>query len=156
MFLLSEEETRSLLERALSLAGCDAEVAIGGGRFAMARLAGSTIRQNVEEKRHHLCLRVYHKGRLGLTGVNQLDDEAIESGWERAKAQAELCTGEEEHLPFPGPQTYPEVPGALDPKIGEVRPDEIAEIALFLASDASSAITGTAIDAYGGGNPLFV
>ena len=34
-------------------------------------------------------------------------------------------------------------------------PDEIAEIAVFLASDVSSAITGTSIDAYGGGNPLF-
>jgi len=34
-------------------------------------------------------------------------------------------------------------------------PDEIAEVAVFLASDESSAITGTAIDAFGGGNPLF-
>ena len=32
---------------------------------------------------------------------------------------------------------------------------EIAEVAVFLASDASSAITGTAIDAYGASNPLF-
>jgi 3-oxoacyl-[acyl-carrier protein] reductase len=36
-----------------------------------------------------------------------------------------------------------------------MQPEEIAEIAVFLASDASSAITGTSIDAYGGGNPLF-
>ena len=36
-----------------------------------------------------------------------------------------------------------------------MRPEEIAEIAVFLASDASSAITGTAIDAYGDSNPLF-
>lgn len=34
-------------------------------------------------------------------------------------------------------------------------PQEIAEVALFLASDASSAITGTAIDAFGSSNPLF-
>jgi NAD(P)-dependent dehydrogenase (short-subunit alcohol dehydrogenase family) len=34
-------------------------------------------------------------------------------------------------------------------------PAEIAELAVFLASDASSAITGTAIDAFGGTNPLF-
>lgn len=34
-------------------------------------------------------------------------------------------------------------------------PEEIAEVALFLASDASSAITGTAIDAFGSSNPLF-
>lgn len=34
-------------------------------------------------------------------------------------------------------------------------PDEIAQVAVFLASDASSAITGAAIDAFGGGNPLF-
>ncbi len=32
---------------------------------------------------------------------------------------------------------------------------EIAALALFLASDASSAITGAAIDAFGGTNPLF-
>ncbi len=32
---------------------------------------------------------------------------------------------------------------------------EIAELAVFLASDASSAVTGTAIDAFGGTNPLF-
>ena len=95
----------------------------------MAGLAGGTIRQNVEEKRRHLSLRVYHRGRLGLTWVNQVDDEAIKSGWARAKAQAELCTGKEGHLPFPGPQTYPEVPGTFDPKIGEVRPDEIADLA---------------------------
>lgn len=34
-------------------------------------------------------------------------------------------------------------------------PEEIAEVALFLASDQSSAITGTAIDAFGSSNPLF-
>lgn len=34
-------------------------------------------------------------------------------------------------------------------------PEEIAELAVFLASEASSAITGTAIDAFGGTNPLF-
>ena len=34
-------------------------------------------------------------------------------------------------------------------------PKEIAELAVFLASDASSAITGVSIDAYGGTNPLF-
>ena len=36
-----------------------------------------------------------------------------------------------------------------------MRPEEIAEVAVFLASDASSAITGSAIDAFGGTNPLF-
>ncbi len=34
-------------------------------------------------------------------------------------------------------------------------PEEIAEVAVFLASDASSAITGAAIDAFGQTNPLF-
>ena len=34
-------------------------------------------------------------------------------------------------------------------------PDEIAQLALFLASDASSAVTGTAVDAFGTTNPLF-
>lgn len=34
-------------------------------------------------------------------------------------------------------------------------PDEIAQVAVFLASEASSAVTGTAIDAFGGNNPLF-
>jgi len=41
-----------------------------------------------------------------------------------------------------------ENPQLMDPK-------EIAEVALFLADDASSAITGTTIDAFGGSNPLF-
>jgi 3-oxoacyl-[acyl-carrier protein] reductase len=36
-----------------------------------------------------------------------------------------------------------------------MRAREIAEVALFLASDAASAITGTAIDAFGAANPLF-
>jgi len=36
-----------------------------------------------------------------------------------------------------------------------MRPEEIANLAVFLASDASSAITGAAIDAFGGTNPLF-
>jgi NAD(P)-dependent dehydrogenase (short-subunit alcohol dehydrogenase family) len=34
-------------------------------------------------------------------------------------------------------------------------PAEIAELAVFLAGEASSAVTGTAIDAFGGTNPLF-
>lgn len=34
-------------------------------------------------------------------------------------------------------------------------PEEIAELALFLSTNASSAITGAAIDAFGGTNPLF-
>jgi 3-oxoacyl-[acyl-carrier protein] reductase len=40
-----------------------------------------------------------------------------------------------------------------NPKL--IRPEEIAELAVFLVSDASSAITGTSIDACGGMNPLF-
>ena len=36
-----------------------------------------------------------------------------------------------------------------------MEPSELAEVAMFLASDASSAITGTAIDAFGSSNPLF-
>ena len=36
-----------------------------------------------------------------------------------------------------------------------MRPEEIAALAVFLASDASSAITGAAIDAFGWTNPLF-
>ncbi len=36
-----------------------------------------------------------------------------------------------------------------------MRPEEIARLAVFLASDASSAVTGTAVDAYGATNPLF-
>ena len=34
-------------------------------------------------------------------------------------------------------------------------PHEIAELALFLASEKSSAITGTAIHAFGATNPIF-
>ena len=34
-------------------------------------------------------------------------------------------------------------------------PEEIAELVLFLASDQSTAVTGTAIDAFGTTNPLF-
>jgi 3-oxoacyl-[acyl-carrier protein] reductase len=41
-----------------------------------------------------------------------------------------------------------EQPRLMDPR-------EIAEVAMFLTSDASSAITGTAIDAFGSANPLF-
>jgi NAD(P)-dependent dehydrogenase (short-subunit alcohol dehydrogenase family) len=36
-----------------------------------------------------------------------------------------------------------------------MRPEEIAEVALFLASDEGSAVTGTAIDAFGASNPAF-
>lgn len=42
----------------------------------------------------------------------------------------------------------PENPKLMDP-------DEIAQVAVFLASAASSAVTGAAIDAFGGTNPLF-
>jgi NAD(P)-dependent dehydrogenase (short-subunit alcohol dehydrogenase family) len=48
-------------------------------------------------------------------------------------------------------EAYPERSSSL----ALMRPEEIAEIAVFLASDASSAITGTAIDAFGNSNPLF-
>ncbi len=36
-----------------------------------------------------------------------------------------------------------------------MKPEEIGNVALFLASDESTAITGTAIDAFGHTNPLF-
>jgi NAD(P)-dependent dehydrogenase (short-subunit alcohol dehydrogenase family) len=42
-----------------------------------------------------------------------------------------------------------------DPQARAMRPAEIARVALFLATDAASAITGTAIDAFGATNPLF-
>ncbi len=42
----------------------------------------------------------------------------------------------------------------LVPAAKAMRAEEIAEIALFLATDASSAITGAAIDAFGPANPL--
>ena len=42
----------------------------------------------------------------------------------------------------------------LAPAAHAMQAAEIAAVALFLASDASSAITGTAIDAFGAANPL--
>ena len=36
-----------------------------------------------------------------------------------------------------------------------IRPEEIASLAVYLASDTSSAVTGTAVDAFGATNPLF-
>jgi NAD(P)-dependent dehydrogenase (short-subunit alcohol dehydrogenase family) len=36
-----------------------------------------------------------------------------------------------------------------------IKPEEIADLALFLATSASSSITGTAIDAFGLSNPIF-
>jgi 3-oxoacyl-[acyl-carrier protein] reductase len=36
-----------------------------------------------------------------------------------------------------------------------MKPEQIADVALFLASDASSSITGTSIDAFGMSNPAF-
>ncbi len=43
--------------------------------------------------------------------------------------------------------------GNLPPRL--MKPEEIAAVVTFLASDESSAITGTAIDVWGGNNPLF-
>jgi NAD(P)-dependent dehydrogenase (short-subunit alcohol dehydrogenase family) len=42
---------------------------------------------------------------------------------------------------------------AENPKL--ILPEEIAALTVFLASDESTSITGTAIDAFGGWNPLF-
>jgi NAD(P)-dependent dehydrogenase (short-subunit alcohol dehydrogenase family) len=42
------------------------------------------------------------------------------------------------------------------PAAQAMRPEEIAEVALFLATDAARAITGTAIDALGATNPLLL
>lgn len=41
------------------------------------------------------------------------------------------------------------------PDSAAMQAEEIAELAVFLASGAASAITGTAIDAFGAANPLF-
>lgn len=40
-----------------------------------------------------------------------------------------------------------------DPSL--MAPEEIAKLAVYLASDDSSSVTGAAIDAFGGSNPLF-
>ena len=45
--------------------------------------------------------------------------------------------------------------GRIEGRTDLMRPEEIASVVLFLASGESSAVTGTAIDAFGAGNPLF-
>ncbi len=45
--------------------------------------------------------------------------------------------------------------GLSQPAAELSHPDDIAELVRFLASDASRAVTGTAIDAFGPANPLF-
>lgn len=47
-----------------------------------------------------------------------------------------------------------EIMGSQAPP-GVTPPEEIADLAVFLASDESKSITGTAIEAYGTSNPLF-
>ena len=45
--------------------------------------------------------------------------------------------------------TYGNMPSGL------IRPEELANVALFLVSDESSSVTGTTIDAFGPYNPPF-
>jgi NAD(P)-dependent dehydrogenase (short-subunit alcohol dehydrogenase family) len=45
--------------------------------------------------------------------------------------------------------------GRAEGRTDLMSPDEIASVVVFLATPAASAITGTAIDAYGTSNPLF-
>ena len=45
--------------------------------------------------------------------------------------------------------------GRIEGRTDLMQPEEIASVVLFLVSEESSAVTGTAIDAFGAGNPLF-
>ena len=71
-----------------------------------------------------------------------------ERGWRRSHDVNAVCPGPTET------QMMKDIArGGMFPAL--IRPDEIAEVVLFLASQNSSAITGTAIDAFGPNHPLF-
>ncbi|MBN4064592.1 SDR family oxidoreductase [Dehalococcoides mccartyi] len=102
---------------------------IGGRKGAFGRSAYRVTKAGLISFTESLAAEVYEKG-INVNAIcpGGTDTEGYRSAFN--------TTGRSEN------------PKLMDPR-------EIAEVALFLASDASSAVTGTAIDSFGGSNPLF-
>ncbi len=131
IFLLCRALLPAMFE-SRAAAGCRAKIiniaSIGGRRGARRRSAYRVTKAGLISFTESLAAEVHPHG---------VDVNAICPGGVRTEGFAEAF-GEE---------------AAARPNL--MSPEEIADLAVFLASDASSAVTGTAVDAFGSTNPIF-
>ncbi len=134
---------RAVAERLLELAekhgASEAEVLVMGGTEQLTRFANSQIHQNVAETNTSVNLRFVSGKRVGVTGTNRLDDEALER---LAASAAEIARLQPERpdfagLPDPGP--IPEVYGSSAATPAASSPEERADAAAAVIAGADEA-----------------
>ena len=143
--MVSETIERSgldIAERLLRLAeehgATDAEVLVMGGTEQLTRFANSQIHQNVAETNTTLNLRFVAGKRVGVTGTNRTDDEALRRLAENAAQIARLQPERPDFAGLPEPGPVPGSHGSAAATAGS-SPEERAEAARAVIAAADDA-----------------
>jgi predicted Zn-dependent protease len=125
-----EGDVRALCERALQMAAeggaTQAEVLFSGTTSALTRFAVNGIHQNVAEENEQISVRAVLGHKIGVTGGNQLDDNALRDVVRRAIAIASVQPEDPEFKSLPAPEPIPPCPGAYSEATAAFGPEERA------------------------------
>ena len=132
-------DVRGLLEGLIArAAGYEAQASYGGKRGLATRFAENAITQNMGGEEELLRLTLARDGKKGSASTNRLDDEALASLVDRAKAISAAAAPDPEYLPPPPAQDYPAVPAADFADTAALGPADLAERIAPICSGAAA------------------
>ncbi|WP_221392490.1 TldD/PmbA family protein [Dyadobacter sp. NIV53] len=115
MEILTREEAKKIIDKVLAFSKADEmSVELTGKRTGNIRFARNSVSTSGETYNLSLSITSVFGKKLGTSTVNEFDNASLEKAVRRSEEVARLAPENDEYLPMPGPQKYPESNGFLD------------------------------------------
>lgn len=131
-----------------------AQASIRESREVSVELERGAVKSSDIGWNRHVSVAAYYKGGRGSASCNSVDEELVRRTAEESAELAKASEADPHFVSLPEPAQYCQIDGIYDPRVAEMRVEEVVELALEGADEVlevvkEAIVTGGAEVAYG-------